>query len=103
MNIENAVCGLGALAHQGRLEVVSLLARTGEDGMSAGDIARATGSLPNTLSMNLNVLSNAGLVRSRRNGTSIIYTAAYDRMSELLAFLTVRCGDKAHRARTGAR
>jgi DNA-binding transcriptional ArsR family regulator len=90
--VANVVSGLGALAHQGRLEVVRLLVRAGEAGVSAGQIARATGSLPNTLSMNLNVLRNAGLIRSRRDGTSIIYSAAYDRMSDLLDFLIENCG-----------
>ena len=58
---------------------------------AAGDIARATGVLPNTLSSNLNILSAAGLVTSHREGRSIIYAAAYDRMRELLAYLMEDC------------
>ena len=91
MEISEAVSALSALAHQGRLEIFRLLVRAGKPGLPAGEIARATGSLPNTLSANLNVLSHAGLVRSRREGRSIIYTAAYERMSELLAFLVEDC------------
>ena len=34
---------LGALAHQGRLEIFRLLVQAGPDGMAAGDIARASG------------------------------------------------------------
>ena len=86
-----AVTALSALAHPGRLEVFRLLVRAGPDGLAAGDIARATGSLANTLSANLNVLSGAGLVSSRREGRSIIYAAGYDRMRELLAFLMEDC------------
>jgi DNA-binding transcriptional ArsR family regulator len=59
--------------------------------MAAGDIARTVGALPNTLSTNLNILSHAGLVAARRDGRSIIYTADYDRMSLLLAFLMEDC------------
>jgi DNA-binding transcriptional ArsR family regulator len=59
--------------------------------MAAGEIARTTCVRPNTLSSNLNILSGAGLVASRREGRSIIYTAAYDRMRELLAFLMEDC------------
>jgi DNA-binding transcriptional ArsR family regulator len=97
MEIEEAVSALGALSHQGRLEIFRLLVRAGRSGVPAGEIARATGSLPNTLSTNLNVLSKAALVASRRDGRSIIYTAAYDRMSDLLAFLMEDCcaGDSA--------
>ena len=91
MEMTNAVGALGALAHQGRLEVFRLLVRAGPDGLAAGEIARATGSLPNTLSTNLNILAAAGLVASRRDGRSIIYTAGYGAMRELLAFLMEDC------------
>ena len=86
-----AVAALSALAHPGRLEVFRLLVRAGPEGMAAGDIARATASLANTLSANLNLLAGAGLVTSRRDGRSIIYAASYERMRELLAFLMEDC------------
>lgn len=91
MEPENAVSALGALAHPGRLEVFRLLVQAGTEGMAAGEIARATGSLANTLSTNLGILAAAGLVSSRREGRSIIYTAGYDRMRDLLAFLMEDC------------
>src|ERR1700722_7451566 len=91
MEPQFAVSALSALAHPGRLEVFRLLVRAGHQGMAAGEIARATGSLANTLSTNLNVLAGAGLVSSRRDGRSIIYAAGYDRMRELLAFLMEDC------------
>ncbi|HLI64731.1 MAG TPA: helix-turn-helix transcriptional regulator [Caulobacteraceae bacterium] len=91
MDSPGAVTALSALAHPGRLEVFRLLVRAGPQGMAAGDIARATGSLPNTLSTNLNVLAGAGLATSRREGRSIIYAAGYGRMSALLAFLMEDC------------
>src|SRR5580704_11856201 len=77
-----AVAALSALAHPGRLEVFRLLVRAGPEGMAAGDIARATGSLANTLSANLNVLASAGLVSARRDGRSIIYAAGYEQMPD---------------------
>ena len=91
MDAISAVGALSALAHPGRLDVFRLLVRAGPEGMAAGEIARATGALANTLSANLNVLAGAGLVSSRRAGRSIIYEAAYDRMRELLAFLMEDC------------
>ena len=60
-------------------------------GLSAGEIARQMEVPPNTLSANLNILSHAGLVRSRRQGRSIIYTAEYDRMRDLIGFLIDDC------------
>ncbi|THD61149.1 metalloregulator ArsR/SmtB family transcription factor [Phenylobacterium sp.] len=87
----DATTALSALAHAGRLEVFRLLVRAGADGLAAGEIARATGSLSNTLSTNLSILAAAGLVTSRRDGRSIIYAVGYDRMRELLAFLVEDC------------
>jgi ArsR family transcriptional regulator, arsenate/arsenite/antimonite-responsive transcriptional repressor len=86
-----AVEALSALAHEGRLSVFRLLVRAGPDGVAAGDIARKLDILPNTLSASLTVLANAGLVQSRREGRSIVYTADYERMSGLLGFLMEDC------------
>ena len=70
-----AVAALGALTHPGRLGVFRRLVRTGPVGLVAGKIARVTGSLPNILSSNLAILAGAGLVRSLREGRSVIYSA----------------------------
>jgi DNA-binding transcriptional ArsR family regulator len=91
MESNAAVTALSALAHDGRLNVFRLLVRAGPEGMAAGEIARATGVLPNSLSSNLNILSGARLVTSRREGRSIIYSAAFDHMRDLLAFLVEDC------------
>lgn len=60
-------------------------------GLPAGEIARQLDMLPNSLSPNLNILAQAGLVRARRQGRSIIYTAEYRRMRDLLGFLIQDC------------
>ena len=89
--MEAATTCLGALAHPRRLQVFRMLVQAGGMGMAAGDIARRQGVPPNSLSANLSVLTHAGLVRSRRQGRSIIYTAEYDRMRALLGFLVEDC------------
>jgi ArsR family transcriptional regulator, arsenate/arsenite/antimonite-responsive transcriptional repressor len=91
MELSAAVASLSALAHEGRLAIFRHLVQAGPDGMAAGRIADATGSLRNTLSANLNILSASGLIRSRRDGRSIIYTANYDAMARLLSFLMQDC------------
>jgi ArsR family transcriptional regulator, arsenate/arsenite/antimonite-responsive transcriptional repressor len=91
MKQDAAIGALGALAHPSRLEVFRLLVRAGPEGMAAGEIARVLGSLPNTLSANLNILAAAGLVASRREGRSMIYTAGYAQMRALLSFLMEDC------------
>ena len=86
-----AIESLSALAHPGRLKVFRLLVSAGPTGVAAGEIARRLGTPPNTLSANLALLAQAGLAQSRREGRSIIYSARFDRMGELMAFLAEDC------------
>lgn len=82
---------LSALGHDGRLAIFRLLVKAGPGGIAAGDIARTLDILPNSLSANLNILSHAGLITSRREGRSIIYSADFGAMSGLLGFLMEDC------------
>jgi ArsR family transcriptional regulator, arsenate/arsenite/antimonite-responsive transcriptional repressor len=91
MDIKNAVAGLSALAHEGRLTVFRMLVQAGQTGIAAGEIARQMEVPPNTLSANLTILSHAGLIDSRRVGRSVIYTARYENMTELLKYLMKDC------------
>lgn len=91
MELKDAAASLSALAHESRLAIFRLLVQAGATGLAAGEIARRLGALPNTLSANLSVLSNVGLIGSRREGRSIIYTARYDQMRGLLGFLVEDC------------
>lgn len=91
MEMNDAVDALSALAHQGRLTIFRELVTAGPDGLSAGEVSRRVGIAPNTLSASFTVLSHAGLVTSRREGRSIIYTAAYGQMGSLLGFLMEDC------------
>ena len=91
METDAALRGLSALAQDGRLAVFRLLVKAGPDGLAAGEIARKTKTAPNTMSAQLLVLANAGLVTARRDGRSIIYAADFDRMGALLQFLTRDC------------
>jgi ArsR family transcriptional regulator len=91
MEIAAAVPALSALAHEGRLAIFRELVQAGPEGLAAGKISRRLGIAPNTLSASLTVLSHAGLAASRRDGRSVIYSAGYETMAELLAFLMADC------------
>ena len=91
MQLPVAVEALSALAHASRLAVFRLLVRAGADGLPAGEVAREVGALPNTLSTHLTILGHAGLIQSRRDGRSVIYSANYDGMRDLLGFLVADC------------
>ena len=91
MDTQDAVRRLSALAQEARLEVFRLLVKAGPDGMAAGDIARKLKTAANTMSAQLLLLSNAQLIRARRDGRSIIYSVDFSAMSDLLVFLTEDC------------
>ncbi|MGY8524564.1 ArsR/SmtB family transcription factor [Paracidovorax citrulli] len=91
MEIIAAVDALAALAHPARLAVFRLLVRAGPQGMPAGRIAEAVALAPSSLSFHLKELQHAGLLGSRQEGRSILYTARFETMNALLVYLTDDC------------
>ncbi|WP_430471326.1 ArsR/SmtB family transcription factor [Thalassospira lucentensis] len=91
MDTNTAITALGALAQEHRLAAFRLLARTGEDGLAAGELARQIGIPHNTMSSHLATLSNAGLISATRDGRSMIYRIVPAAMRGLLGFLTDDC------------
>lgn len=122
LEAEQAVAALGALAQEARLAIFRLLVEAGPEGVPVGEIGRALKIPPATLTFHLQQLNHAGLITARRNGRQLIQSAAYDRMNDLISFLTdnccggnpslclpkggagsVSCGDTAETARTPKR
>ncbi len=91
MDTNDALLAFGALSQESRLNAFRLLIRSGDEGMAAGDIARALDIPHNTLSTHLSILVNAGLVGSRRESRSIIYSVDFDGTRALLSFLMEDC------------
>ena len=91
MKSTDAVRALGALAQETRLAIFRLLITHGPQGLTAGKIAAELDILPATLSFHLKELSAAGLLAARTEGRFIYYAAGFDRMNELLSFLTDNC------------
>jgi ArsR family transcriptional regulator, arsenate/arsenite/antimonite-responsive transcriptional repressor len=91
MEIKQAVKALTALAQESRLGVFRLLVPAGSAGLPAGEIAEKLGIPSATLTFHLKELSNSGLVESRREGRSIIYSLRCDAMRGLLTFLARDC------------
>src|SRR5436190_6095647 len=82
---------LKALAHPIRLGMMQRLAAVPE--ICACDLGEAFGVSQPTVSEHLRVLREAGLVRTRREGTSICYSAvpeALAALTELIAALKPR-------------
>jgi DNA-binding transcriptional ArsR family regulator len=91
MNKAAAINALGALAQETRIDIFKILAHAGPEGLPAGTVGARLGLPSPTLSFHLNQLRFAGLVTSRRKSRSIIYTANFKTMNELLAYLTEDC------------
>jgi ArsR family transcriptional regulator len=91
MEITQAVIALTALAQESRLRAFRLLVPAGAAGLPAGEIAERLGIPSATLTFHLKELSHAGLIESRREGRSIIYSLRVEGMRDLLTFLARDC------------
>ncbi len=86
-----AIMAFKALAQDSRLAIFRLLVMAAPAGLPARVIASRQQILPSTLSGHLALLHRAGLVRARRDGREIIYTAQLARIGALVDFLLLDC------------
>lgn len=91
MDLQNAIIMFDALSQETRLRVFQLLVGAGADGLAAGSLSETLGIPHNTLSFHLSHLSNAGLVTFRKDGRSVIYSAQFDVMCDLISFMVKDC------------
>jgi len=91
MEISSAVSALGALAQGTRLSIYRMLVEAGEKGESVGRIGEALKVPGATLSFHLKELARAGLVTARQERQFIYYAVDFERMAELMTFLTQNC------------
>jgi DNA-binding transcriptional ArsR family regulator len=86
-----ALEAFGALSNEHRLGIFRLLVQAGPEGLAAGDIAEKLGLPASSLSFHLAHLTRAGLTEQRRESRSLIYSANFDTMNGLIAFMTENC------------
>ena len=91
MKERNTIDALAALAHETRLRAFRTLVGAGTGGLSAGVLSARLRLAPPNLSFHLSHLSRAGLVNARRSGRSIMYSANFDAMNQLVGYLTDHC------------
>lgn len=82
---------LAALGHESRLAIFRLLVEAGPAGMNVSAVADKLGLPGATLSFHLSHLSRVGLIKGERESRFIRYSAAYETMDDLIAFLTRNC------------
>jgi ArsR family transcriptional regulator, arsenate/arsenite/antimonite-responsive transcriptional repressor len=88
---EHAISALAALAQPTRLAIFRLLIKHEPVGITAGVIAETIGAPHNTLSTHLAFLVRAGLLRSSRDGRTIIYRSDVAGMKAVISFLIDDC------------
>ena len=91
MDISEAIAVFDALSQETRLRAFRLLVQAGHDGMAAGALSESLATAHNTLSFHLNHLVNARIVSSRKSGRSVIYSANFGLIHELIGFLVEDC------------
>ena len=80
-----------AMGTEPRLRVMRLLLSAHPDGLIAGEIQSELGIPNSTLSHHLEKLKSEDLVKVRREGTFLWYTANTEALRELLGFLYAEC------------
>jgi len=91
MKASQALAAFAALSQETRLGIVRRLVREGPDGLSAGEVAEAAGVSASNVSFHLKELEHSGLIEARREARSIIYSANYDSLRDLIGFLMKDC------------
>ena len=91
MDNVDVVASLAALAQETRLAIYRDLVEAGPAGLSVGEIGADLKVAPATLSFHLKELTNAGLISARQEGRYIFYSAQFDRMTQLVGYLTENC------------
>src|SRR5690349_14389188 len=82
---------LSAMGTEPRLRIVRLLLSSHPEGMVVGEVGEELGIPSSTLSHHLEKLKNEDLVRVRREGTYLWYSANTEALQELLGFLYAEC------------
>jgi ArsR family transcriptional regulator len=82
---------LSAMGTESRLRIMQLLLSAHPAGLIVGEIGNELGIPSSTLSHHLEKLKNDDLVKVRREGTFLWYSANTEALQELLSFLYAEC------------
>ncbi len=88
MKHKKALKMLSALAQETRVNIYKLLVQESKEGLSAGVIAEILKVPAATLSFHLTQMTNAGLLKSSKNGRTVMYCAKQKAIKNLASFLT---------------
>jgi ArsR family transcriptional regulator, arsenate/arsenite/antimonite-responsive transcriptional repressor len=91
MNEDIAAAGLAALGNTTRLKLYKLLIKAGDQGLNVSEIKSLIKVPSSTLAHHLTTLTQSGLIEQKRQGRTIVSSANFPMMNELLAYLADEC------------
>jgi len=91
MNIDSASTGFAAVGSAPRLQVLTLLVRTGKAGLTTGDIQQKLEIPASTLTHHLKHLADGNVIKQVKQGRAMFNIANYDHLSALAEFLLNEC------------
>ncbi|VDC33987.1 ArsR/SmtB family transcription factor [Pseudogemmobacter humi] len=91
MQERQALAAFAALSQETRLRILRLLVVAGPEGLAAGLIADQAGVSASNVSFHIKELERAGLVASRRESRSILYSVDFGALNGLVRFLMEDC------------
>ena len=91
MNWEQAAAGFAAMGSEARLQVLRLMIRAGEGGLTVSELQERSGIAPSTLAHHLKFLAGAGVIEQERQGRMTVNRADYDQLRRLAQFILSEC------------
>jgi len=92
MKSKTAVIAFDALSHDGRLKIFRKLVKRGKSGIGAGELCEVMKIPPATLSFHMSKLVNGDLVKVRKKGKYVYYSANFKQIAGLVDYLLEKCG-----------
>lgn len=97
LSIKEAAKGYAAAGSESRLDVLLLLVKAGDDGMTISEIGNRLKMAPSTLAHHLRYLVSANMVIQEKQGREVLNTANYEFLEELGKYLLLECCKEARR------
>ncbi|OUS04545.1 hypothetical protein A9Q96_16595 [Rhodobacterales bacterium 52_120_T64] len=91
VDIDLASTGFAAVGSSPRLQVLTLLVRSGEAGLTTGDIQQKLGIPASTLTHHLKHLADGNIIKQVKQGRAVFNIANYDHLHALADFLLNEC------------
>lgn len=91
VSLEQSATVFAQLGNETRLSIVRLLVRAAGTGLAVGELQRALGIPPSTLSHHLQHLRGAGLLSQERQGNVLRCRVQMELLKEVAGFLVTEC------------